>query len=69
LSRAIPKKDYLIIKPSVTRLVTAPMPNIVLAINEATTQTVMREKLLDAQAKGGPDWEVAFVKNVLKVDL
>jgi type IV secretion system protein VirB4 len=69
LSRAIPKKDYLIIKPSVTRLVTAPMPNLVIAINEATTQTSMREKLLEAQDRGGPDWEVAFVKNVLKVDL
>lgn len=67
LARAIPKRDYLLVKPSVTRLVTTQMPPLVIAINEATTQASMRQALLEAQDVGGPDWEMNFVREVLRV--
>lgn len=67
LSRAIPKRDYLLVKPSVTRLVNTQMPPLLIAINEATTQPAMRSAVLAAAARGGPDWELNFVKEVLHV--
>lgn len=69
LARAIPKRDYLIVKPSVTRLVSTQMPPLLIAINEATTQPSMRSAVLAAAAKGGPDWELNFVKEVLHVQV
>ena len=67
LSQAIPKRDYLIVKPSVTRLVNTRMPPLLIAINEATTQPSMRAAAMAAAARGGPDWELNFVREVLHV--
>ena len=69
LSRAIPKRDYLLVKPSVTRLVNTRMPQLLIAINEATTQPYMRKAAIDAAAQGGPDWQMKYVKEVLNVDI
>jgi type IV secretion/conjugal transfer VirB4 family ATPase len=69
LARAIPKRDYLIVKPSVTRLVSTQMPPLLIAINEATTQPSMRAAVTAAAAKGGPDWELNFVREVLHVQV
>lgn len=69
LSRAIPKRDYLIVKPSVTRLVTTQMPPLLIAINEATTQPALRKAVLEAAAAGGPDWELKFAREVLHVEV
>lgn len=69
LSRAIPKRDYLLVKPSVTRLVSTRMPPLLIAINEATTQPALRKAAIDAAERGGPDWEINFVKEVLHVEV
>lgn len=69
LARAIPKRDYLLVKPSVTRLVSTQMPPLLIAINEATTQPALRKAVIEAAAAGGPDWEVKFAKEVLHVDV
>ena len=69
LSQAIPKRDYLVVKPSVTRLITTQMPPLLIAINEATTQPSKRAAVLEAAARGGADWELNFVKEVLNVQM
>jgi type IV secretion system protein VirB4 len=67
LAMAIPKRDYLLVKPSGTRLVMANMPPIVIAINEATTQSHMRVKLSEYQQLGVPNWEMRFINEILGV--
>ena len=67
LAHAIPKRDYLLVKPSVTRLVSTQMPPLLIAINEATTQPAMRQAVIEASIRGGPGWELKFVKEVLHV--
>jgi len=69
LQQAIPKRDYLIVKPSVTRLVSTQMPPLLIAINEATTQPAKRSAVLAAAAAGGPDWEMRFAREVLHVQV
>lgn len=69
LSQAIPKRDYLLVKPTVTRLVSTKMPALLIAINEATTQPRMRAALMDAAERGGPNWELNFAKEVLHVEV
>lgn len=67
LAQAIPKRDYLFVRPTVTRLVNTQMPEALIAINEATIQEGKRELLLQYEAEGGPDWELRFMKEVLNV--
>lgn len=67
LAQAIPKRDYLLVKPSVTRLVNTQMPPLLIAINEATNQPAVRAAALAAAARGGSDWEIIFVRDVLHV--
>jgi type IV secretion/conjugal transfer VirB4 family ATPase len=67
LAQAIPKRDYLLVRPTVTRLVNTSMPPALIAINEATTQEAKREQLREYAAAGGPEWELRFVREVLNV--
>jgi type IV secretory pathway VirB4 component len=67
LAQAIPKRDYLLVRPSVTRLVNTRMPPALIAINEATIQQGKRAQLREYAAAGGPDWELRFVREVLDV--
>lgn len=67
LAQAIPKRDYLLVRPTVTRLVNTQMPAALVAINEATTQDAKRAQLAEYQAEGGPDWELKFLREVLNV--
>jgi type IV secretion/conjugal transfer VirB4 family ATPase len=69
LAKAIPKLEYLMVKPSITRLVTAKMPPLLIAINEATGQHAKRTAVLAAAEKGGVDWELNFVREVLNVQV
>jgi type IV secretion system protein VirB4 len=69
LAKAIPKRDYLLIKPSVTRLVSTKMPPLLLAINEATSTPALRNACREAADKAGPNWEINFVKDVLNVQV
>ncbi len=69
LSRAIPRRDYLLVKPTVTRMVSTQMPPLLLAINEATTQPRLREAVIEAAKRGGHNWELEFAKEVLNVDI
>jgi type IV secretion/conjugal transfer VirB4 family ATPase len=65
LAQAIPKRDYLLVRPNTTRLVNTQMPSTLIAINEATTQEAKRELVLQYAAHGGPGWEVRFLREVL----
>lgn len=69
LAQAIPKRDYLLVRPTVTRLVNTQMPPVVLAINEATTSEAKRARLMEYASTGGPGWEMDFLKEVLNVQL
>ena len=68
LAQALPKRDYLLVKPNVTRLVTTKMPQALIAINEATIQEAKRVQLLEYEREGGPDWELKFMKEILNVN-
>ncbi|MDP2000010.1 MAG: type IV secretion system protein VirB4 [Rhodoferax sp.] len=69
LSGAVPKRDYLLIKPGITRLVTASMPKVLLAINEATTRDGMVERAIQYSQTHGDGWEFSFLSEVLNVQI
>jgi type IV secretion system protein VirB4 len=69
LSGAMPKRDYLIVKPGLTRLVTAAMPRVLLAINDATSREGMVERAQEFARTGGAGWELRFVREVLNVEI
>jgi len=69
LANALPKRDYLLMKPGLTRLVQADMPQLLIAINEATTRPDLREAALAAAAAGEPEWQRTFIQEVLNVDI
>lgn len=67
LSSAVPKRDYLLIKPGLTRLVEASMPGLVVAINEATGRKDMLAAAQQAASEGRSDWADDFISEVLHV--
>ena len=67
LAQAVPKRDYLLVRPSVTRLVQARMPPALVAINEATTREQLRTKLRAYSEAGPAGWELRFLREVLHV--
>ncbi len=69
LANAVPKRDYLLLKPGLTRLVTAEMPRLVIAINEATTRRDLRELAQEAARSGNPDWQMNYIQEVLNVPI
>jgi type IV secretion/conjugal transfer VirB4 family ATPase len=64
LAYAIPKRDYLIMKPGLTRLVHAPMPPAILAINEATTRPHLRDRVAQLVQQARPGWEIEFLGEI-----
>ena len=68
LSSSIPRQDALIIKPGVTRLISAPMPNILIAINNASSREGMVERAKAFKKEVGLNWELIFCNEVLNVD-
>jgi len=69
LATALPKRDYLLTKPGLTRLVQARMPHVLVAINEATTRQDLREAAHDASRMGDPNWITKYFKEVLHVEV
>lgn len=67
LSQAIPKRNYLLVKPTTTRFVTTQMPPTLVAINEATTLSSKREAARQYADAGGADWQDRFLREVLKL--
>lgn len=67
LRTAIPKKDYLLIRPKFTRLVNAQMSPALLAINEATTVPRLRASVLEYAERGGVDWQLNYLREKLNV--
>ncbi len=67
LAHAIPKRDYLLVRATTTRLVNTDMPPVLIAINEATSQEQKRTALLHYAQEGGPDWELRYLREVLNV--
>jgi type IV secretion system protein TrbE len=65
LNKAIPKRDYMIVKANETTLVSADMPKIIIKINDATSREDMRDKAT-AMSRGGSDyWAEEFIQEVL----
>lgn len=69
LAQAIPKRDYLLVRPTVTRLVNTQMPPLLIAINEATIQPAKRDRLTEYERAGGPDWQLNFCREVLDANV
>jgi type IV secretion system protein TrbE len=67
LARAVPKRDYLLVRPAITRLVQTEMPPLLVAINEATVQPMHRAEAARRALDGGPDWQARFLREVLRV--
>lgn len=67
LAGAVPKRDYLLLKPGITRLVQANMPRVVIAINEGTTRREFRKLAEEASQSGIAGWENKFLEEVLHV--
>ncbi len=67
LAHAIPKRDYLLVRPTVTRLVNTQMPTALIAINEATIQESKRRQVMEYAREGGPEWQMNFLREVLNV--
>lgn len=65
LNEAIPKRDYLIVKSSETKLVSADMPKIIIKINEATSRSEARDMANRMSEDGGTYWAEEFIKEVL----
>ncbi|MDZ4146054.1 MAG: hypothetical protein U1D29_16205 [Burkholderiales bacterium] len=61
LSAAVPKRDYLIVKPGMTRLVEAQLPEVVIAINEGTTRREIRDAAFELLEHGDGDWQIDFL--------
>jgi type IV secretion system protein TrbE len=68
LAQAVPRRDYLIVKPGMTRLVQAQMPEIIIAINEATARADYRERAAEMAATRSQNWQFEFLKEVLHVE-
>lgn len=69
LSSSIPKRDYLLVQPGATRRVTATMPQVLLAVNAATSKPGFVERAQEYAARGSDGWEFEFLKEVLHVDV
>ncbi|MDP3139747.1 MAG: type IV secretion system protein VirB4 [Burkholderiaceae bacterium] len=67
LAKAVPKRDYLIVKPDETRLVRAAMPDLITRINEAASRIDLRERALAMAAGGDAGWVSHYLKEVLHV--
>lgn len=69
LASAVPKRDYLLLKPGITRLVQASMPEVLIAINEGTGRRDIREQAIEAAEKGAANWGLNFIHEVLHVQV
>ncbi|MDO9099468.1 MAG: type IV secretion system protein VirB4, partial [Caldisericota bacterium] len=67
LAGAVPKRDYLLLKSGMTRLVQASMPRVVIAINEGTGRPDIRKLAVEASKSGISGWEMKFLREVLHV--
>ena len=67
LSSALPKRDYLIVKGTETRLVEADVPDIILKINDATARTHYREVASAMAAKNEIGWQQTYLREVINV--
>jgi type IV secretion system protein VirB4 len=67
IERAIPKRDYVIMQPGVTKLVISKMPELTIASNDASAVETMRNKAFDHVAKGSVNWEKTYIRESLNV--
>lgn len=69
LSSAVPKRDYLLLKPGMTRLVQASMPKILIAMNEGAANSSVRERAYELSATAADGWQQGFMKEYLDVEI
>jgi type IV secretion/conjugal transfer VirB4 family ATPase len=65
LSSAIPKRDYLIVKSSATKLVKASMPSILIKINEATSKESFRREAFVLSNGSKKSWMDDFIEKII----
>jgi type IV secretion system protein TrbE len=69
LKSAVPKRDYLILQPGATRLVTSEMPKVIIDINKATATRSLRESIANLSESGDPEWQWRFLEESLGYEI
>lgn len=69
INRAVPKRDYIIKQPGITKLVTSVMPELTLLSNDACAVERVRNKALDMAKDGVVNWRKNFIKEELHVSV
>lgn len=67
VAAAIPKMDYVLVRPDVTRFVRTRMPRTLIAMNDATVQPNLRKAALEYAETGGAGWQLRYLREVLKL--
>lgn len=67
IENAIPKRDYIIKQPGITKLVISKMPDLTLASNGASAKETTRNQAIE-MSLSQVNWEKKYIKEVLHVE-
>ena len=69
IQSAIPKRDYIIKQPGITKLVVSTMPELTLASNDACAVEKQRNIAFDKANEGAINWTKSYIKEVMHVSV
>ncbi|MEQ6436324.1 hypothetical protein V8Z74_15020 [Comamonas sp. w2-DMI] len=69
IENAIPKRDYIIKQPDITKVVISKMPELTLASNDACAVEKAREAAFEMVRDGTINWSRKYIKEVLNVQI
>lgn len=69
IQSAIPKRDYIIKQPGITKLVVSTMPELTLASNDACAVEKQRNIAFDKANEGVINWTKSYIKEVMHVSV
>lgn len=69
IRQAIPKKDYVIKQPGITKLVISKMPELTLASNDACAVEKARNRAFELAQEDGVNWIRTYIKDVMHVSV
>ncbi len=64
---AIPKRDYIIKQPGITKLVISQMPELTIASDDAYGMEKARNRAFQLASEGSVNWEKSYIREVLNV--
>ncbi|WP_080746933.1 VirB4 family type IV secretion system protein [Comamonas thiooxydans] len=67
IREAMPKKDYIIKQPGITKLVISTMPELTLASNDACGVEKARNRAFQLANEGNINWKKSYIREVLNV--